>query len=259
MKDYQTITVDIRDDIATLRLDRPDVMNALNTQMRAEITDATGYAGQNARVLVITGNGKAFCSGQDLSDGATAANMDLERVLREEYVPMLHAISDCAVPVISAVNGAAAGAGANLALAADVVIAAHAAYFVQAFARIGLIPDAGGTYWLPRQMGAAKAMGAALFAEPISARQASDWGMIWEAVPDDAFEAHWQNRAAQLAGGPTQTYLMARQAIRGSWENGLDAQLDLEARFQGACGQTRDFKEGVVAFLEKRKALFEGR
>ncbi|MAN97885.1 enoyl-CoA hydratase-related protein [uncultured Roseovarius sp.] len=259
MKDYQTITLDISDGVALLSLNRADKMNALNTQMRAEITDAMIHAGRVARVVVLTGKGKAFCSGQDLSDGGNATTLDLERVLREEYVPMLQAITDCPVPTVSAVNGPAAGAGANLALSADVVIATESAYFLQAFARIGLIPDAGGTYALPRQMGMAKAMGAALFAEPISARQASDWGMIWEAVADDAFDAHWRARAAKLATGPTQTYGAIKQAIRGTWDNTLEAQLDLEAKLQGACGQSRDFKEGVVAFLEKRPPSFEGR
>ncbi|MBU3258417.1 enoyl-CoA hydratase/isomerase family protein [Roseovarius sp. PS-C2] len=259
MKDYQTITLEIADGVAVLRLNRPDKMNALNTQMRAEITDAVGVAGKSARVLVMTGNGKCFCSGQDLSDGGNAANLDLERVLRDEYEPMLRAIGECPIPTISAVNGAAAGAGANLALAADVVIATESAYFLQAFTRIGLIPDAGGTYWLPRQMGAAKAMGAALFAEPVSARQASDWGMIWEAVGDDGFEAKWQARAAHLAKGPTVAYAQLKQAIRQSWSNDYDGQLDLEAKSQGICGTTRDFKEGVVAFLEKRPAKYEGR
>lgn len=172
MTTYQTLTYDLTDDIAVLRMNRADKMNALNTQMRAEITDAMQRAGREARVAVLTGNGKAFCSGQDLSDNGTAAALDVERVLRDEYEPMLRMISDCPVPTIAAVNGPAAGAGANLALAFDVVIATESAYFLQAFARIGLIPDAGGTYWMPRQVGAAKAMGAALFAEPISARQA---------------------------------------------------------------------------------------
>ncbi|MGK8236211.1 enoyl-CoA hydratase-related protein [Roseovarius sp. MS2] len=259
MKDYQTITLEIADGVALLSLNRADKMNALNTQMRAEITDAVTHAGREARVVVLTGNGKAFCSGQDLSDGGNATTLDLERVLREEYVPMLRAITDCPVPTISAVNGPAAGAGANLALSADVVIATESAYFLQAFARIGLIPDAGGTYALPRQMGMAKAMGAALFAEPITARQASAWGMIWEAVDDAGFDAHWRARAAKLAMGPTQTYGAIKQAIRSTWDNTLEGQLDLEAKLQGACGQTRDFKEGVVAFLEKRPPRFEGR
>lgn len=259
MRRYDTIKFDVADDIAVLRLNRPDRMNALNTQMRAEITDAAGQAARRARVLVLTGAGKAFCAGQDLSDVGTAAAPDLERVLRDEYVPMLRAVSDCPVPTIAAVNGAAAGAGANLALAADVVIASESAYFMQAFTRIGLMPDAGGTYWLPRQIGAAKAMGAALFAEPISAADAAAWGMIWEAVPEMEFENRWRARAAHLAAGPTESYRHLKTAVRASWENGRDAQLDLEARLQGACGQTRDFKEGVVAFLEKRSARFEGR
>ena len=257
--EYQTIALARDGDVAVVALDRPDVMNALNTRMRAEITHAVGAAGGSARVVVLTGRGRAFCSGQDLSDRAGAADIDLERTLREEYVPMLRAIFDCPVPTIAAVGGPAAGAGANLALACDVVIASESAYFLQAFTRIGLIPDAGGTYWLPRQMGAAKAMGAALFAEKVTAREASDWGMIWEAVPDEAFDAHWRRRAQRLAEGPTAAYHALKRAIRGSWANDLEGQLALEAELQGECGRTRDFREGVQAFVEKRAAAFEGR
>ena len=257
--DYQAVTLTLCDAVATLTLNRPAVMNALNTQMRAEIAHAVKAAEKDARVLVMTGAGKAFCSGQDLGDGGSAASIDLERTLRDEYVPMLKAIFDCRIPTIAAVNGAAAGAGANLALACDVVIATQSAYFVQAFTRIGLIPDAGGTYWLPRQVGAAKAMGAALFADKISAQQASDWGMIYEAIPDADFADHIAARAAHLAQGPTVAYRQLKKAIRGSFENTLDDQLALEARLQGRCGQTRDFQEGVVAFLEKRKPVYEGR
>lgn len=257
--DYQTITYDVTAAVAVLTLHRPDKMNALNSQMRAEVADAARRAGQEARVLVLTGAGRAFCAGQDLSDRANAAEMDLERTLRDEYGPMLRAIYDCPVPVIAAVNGAAAGAGANLALAADVVIATDSAYFLQAFTRIALIPDAGGTYWMTRNMGAAKAMGAALFADKISARQAESWGLIWEAVPDADFTAHWQARAAHLAAGPTRAYAAVKQAIRASWDNSLSDQLDLEGRLQGEAGKTRDFREGVLAFLEKRLAAFEGR
>lgn len=256
---YSTILLDIRDDVAVLTMNRPDVMNALNTQMRAEITHAVIEAGKTARVLVITGEGRAFCAGQDLGDRANAADIDLERTLRDEYVPMLNAIFDCPIPTIAAVNGAAAGAGANLALAADVVIATQSAVFLQAFTRIGLIPDAAGTYWLPRQIGSAKAMGAALFAEPIKAQQAVDWGMIWEAVDDDEFADHWQGRASKLAKGPTAAYAHVKRAIRSSYDNTLEEQLALEAKLQGECGKTRDFKEGVLAFLEKRPANFEGR
>lgn len=256
---YQTIDYTVDDEVAVLTLNRPDVMNALNTQMRVEITDAARRAGNEARVLVLTGAGRSFCSGQDLGDGGTAANLDLERTLRDEYVPMLRAIFDCPIPTISAVNGAAAGAGANLALSADVVIAAESAVFLQAFTRIGLIPDAGGTYWLPRQMGFAKAMGAALFAEKITAKQADDWGMIWESIADTEFEAHWKSRAAFLAKGPTAAFGAVKQALRDSYHNSLEDQLALEAKLQGGMGQTRDFKEGVLAFLEKRSASFEGR
>ncbi|NNK77784.1 MAG: 2-(1,2-epoxy-1,2-dihydrophenyl)acetyl-CoA isomerase [Litoreibacter sp.] len=256
---YETINLTIRNDVAVLELARPDVMNALNTQSRAEILHAVRAAQQEARVLVLTGQGRAFCSGQDLGDRASVASVNLERTLRDEYVPMLMAIYNCEIPTISAVNGPAAGAGANLALAADVVIATQSAVFLQAFTRIGLIPDAGGTYFLPRQIGMAKAMGTSLFAEPVTAQQASDWGMIWEAVPDEAFEQHWKDRAAHLAKGPTMAYQRVKQSIRASFENDLERQLILEARLQGECGNTHDFQEGVLAFLEKRAANYEGR
>ncbi len=257
--EYKTIKYSVTDGVATIMMDRASVMNALNTQMRAEIAHAAQAAGTEARVLVITGDGRAFCSGQDLSDRANASNMDMERTLRDEYGPMIRAIYDCPIPTISAVNGAAAGAGANLALAADIVIASESAYFMQAFARIGLIPDAGGTYWMTRSMGMAKAMGAALFADKITARQADDWGLIWEAVPDAEFAAVWQARAQQLASGPTAAYQGIKTSIRSAFNNTIEQQLDLEGKLQGACGKTRDFQEGVVAFLEKRPAKFEGR
>ncbi|WP_238365394.1 enoyl-CoA hydratase-related protein [Mesobacterium pallidum] len=256
---YETITNDLTDGIATITLNRPDVMNAMSTQMRAELAFAVREGGQQARVVVLTGAGRAFCSGQDLGDGSNAANMDLERVLRDEYAPLVRAIHDCPVPTIAAVNGAAAGAGANLALACDIVIATESAYFLQAFARIGLIPDAGGTYTMPRGMGLAKAMGAALFADKISARQADAWGMIWEAVPDDGFEVHWKARAKHLAAGPTAAYAHIKTALRASFRNDFETQIAMEAKLQGQAGQSRDFKEGVLAFLEKRPARFEGR
>lgn len=256
---YETIRLSLRDGVAVITFRRPEKMNALTTQMRAEILHAVKNPGESARVLVMTGQGKAFCSGQDLGDRVNLNDADLERVLRDEYEPLLKAIYDCPIPTISAVNGPAAGAGANLALSADVVIAAESVVFLQAFTRIGLIPDAGGTYWLPRQMGFAKAMGAALFAEPVTARQASDWGMIWEAVDDDSFADHWWQRATHLASGPTVAYRNVKKALRGSYDNDLNAQLDLEASLQGECGLTRDFREGVVAFMEKRAPSYEGR
>ena len=256
--DYETITYALTDGVALITLSRADKMNALTTQMRAELTHAVTEAGREARVVVLTGAGRAFCSGQDLADRAGGV-ADLEKTLREEYAPLLRAIVNCPVPTIAAVNGPAAGAGANIALAADVVFACESAYFMQAFTRIGLMPDAGGTYALPRQMGMAKAMGAALFADKISARQADDWGMIWQAVPDAEFDAHWRAKAAQLAAGPTAAYAEAKQAIRASWDNGLEDQLSLEAEAQGRCGKSHDFAEGVTAFTQKRSPKFQGR
>jgi len=165
----------------------------------------------------------------------------------------------CKVPTIAAVNGPAAGAGANLALAFDVVLASDQAYFVQAFTRIGLIPDAGGTFALPRQIGTARAMGAALFADKISAQQAADWGMIYECIPEADFEERWVSRATQLANGPTAAYAYLKEAMKASAHNSFEQQLIVEAKLQGKCGKTRDFQEGVVAFLEKRPAVYEGR
>lgn len=256
---YDTITYVVEDGLAVITMNRPDKMNALTSQMRAELKHAVEAAATGARALVLTGSGRAFCAGQDLSDRGNATNMDLERSLRDEYNPLVMAIAEAPIPTIAAVNGPAAGAGANLALACDVVIATESAYFLQAFARIGLIPDAGGTWSLPRQVGIARAMGAALFAEPIPAKQAVEWGMIWEAVADDAFEARWRAQAERLATGPTVAYAGMKKAIRESFDNDLAGQLELEGRMQGISGRTRDFREGVLAFLQKRPADYEGR
>ncbi|MBC6442070.1 MAG: enoyl-CoA hydratase/isomerase family protein [Rhodobacteraceae bacterium] len=257
--DYETILYDLSDNIATMTLNRPDAMNGLTSRMRAEILYAVKQSQDEARVLVITGMGRGFCSGQDLGDARNVDEIDLESTLRDEYEPMIRAIYDSRIPTIAAVNGVAAGAGANLALSADVVIAAESASFMQVFSRIGLIPDAGGTYWLPRQIGFARAMGAALFAEPVPATKAAEWGMIWEAVPDGSFAAVVRTRAQHLACGPTEGYRLIKKALRSSVDQTLDQQLETEAQLQGKAGRTFDFREGVLAFLEKRKAQFEGR
>ena len=199
---FETIRYDVAAGVATLTLDRPEVRNGLNAPMRRELVAAIARAGHEARALILTGAGRAFCSGQDLAEARAMGDPDFGKVLREEYEPLLAALDDCPIPTLAAVNGAAAGAGANLALAADVVIAARSAVFVQAFSRIGLIPDAGGTWTLPRRIGMARAMGAALFAEPIPAETAAAWGMIWETAPDEDFAAVVAARAAQLAAGP---------------------------------------------------------
>ena len=229
---YERILYELDDGIAVITLNRPDVLNALDTQMRAELTYAIGQAGASARVLVITGAGRAFCAGQDLGDAGRVADLNLERVLRDEYMPLISAIADCPIPVIAAVNGVAAGAGASLALICDVVIAAENARFIQAFAQIGLMPDAGATWVLPRLVGQARAMGAALFGEPVT---------------------------AHLACGPTLAYSKIKSALRASAQQGLEAQMLQEAAHQGALSRTRDFKEGVLAFNDKRKPTFEGR
>lgn len=253
-----TILTTDEGDVTIIALNRPKVRNALSRQLRAELLDALSAAAGRARCVVLTGSGGAFCSGQDLADAGPLDELDLEATLRQEYEPLIAAIAECPVPVIAAVNGVAAGAGANLALACDLVIAAESAVFLQAFTRIGLIPDAGGTFWLPRQVGMARAMGAMLLAEPVPARQAADWGMIWEAVPDAEFETRWRARATALAQGPTVALSALKQALRASPGNGLEAQLALEARLQGRCGSSADFREGVAAFLEKRSARFRG-
>ncbi len=257
--DYVEIEFTCQDGLAVITLNRPDKMNAMNAAMRAEITHVLTQRLKDARAVVLTGAGTAFCSGQDLGDARNTTKLNLERVLRDEYYPMLEALVNCPLPTLAAVNGAAAGAGANLALACDIVMASEAAFFAQAFSRIGLMPDAGGTWFLPRQIGLAKAMGAAFFADRISAQEASDMGMIYEAVPADRFDAHWRERATRLADGPTCAFRAIRAAMRASMGNDLRSQLNLEAQLQGDLGKSRDFVEGVSAFLEKRVAKFEGR
>lgn len=257
--DYETLRYAVADAVAAITLDRPERMNSLNAAMRAELMDALARAPREARAVVLTGAGGAFCAGQDLGEAARFSDIDLERLLTEEYAPLIRLVEDCPVPVVAAVNGAAAGAGANLALAADIVIAARSASFLEAFARIGLVPDAGGTWRLPRLVGTARATAMCLLAEPVPAETAAAWGLIWEAVDDDRLNDRAAGIAGRLARGPTVAYRLTRRALREATENGLEAQLALEARLQGEAGRTRDFMEGIAAFLEQRPPRFEGR
>jgi 2-(1,2-epoxy-1,2-dihydrophenyl)acetyl-CoA isomerase len=247
------VLFEVTDGVAVATINRPDVMNALNATVRQGLRDAVARA-QSERVLVITGMGRAFCSGQDLVEGV--AQTDMERVLREDYEPLLLAIGASCVPTIAAVNGVAAGAGCNLALACDVVIAAESASFIQSFTRIGLVPDAGGTWTLPRQVGVARAMGLMLFADAVPARAAVDMGMIYEAVADDAFVAHWLARAGALARGPALAVQGVKDLLRASAGNDMAAQLALEAAWQARCGASADFAEGVAAFRGRRTPAF---
>lgn len=253
---FEMIEVSTADGITTIALNRPEVVNALNSQMRKEITKAMSVLPEGTRCVVLTGNGRGFCSGQDLTDAQ--AGVDLQATLRDEYEPMLWSIRRCSVPVIAAVSGVAAGAGANLALAADVVIATDDTVFLQAFTKIGLIPDAGGTFILPRLVGQARAAGMMLFADKVSGREAADAGMIWEAVPADDFAATVKRRALHLANGPTAAFLAVREALEASATNDLSEQLKVEARLQADMGKSHDFREGVQAFIEKRAPQFRG-
>lgn len=256
---YREILFEIADDVARITLNRPDALNSFTSTMRAEIGHALTRATAEARVIVLTGAGRGFCAGQDLGQAKSAADIDLERVLRDEYEPILKLIEDSPVPIICAVNGAAAGAGANIALACDLVIAGRSARFLEAFARIGLMPDAGGTWHLPRKIGLARALGMCLLAEPVTAEQAAEWGLIWEVVDDDALMARVDELAGRLASGPTMAYAAIRKSLRQSFDNSYQEQLTLEAKEQGLLGRSHDFGEGVLAFLEKRKPGFEGK
>jgi len=250
------------DGLATITLNRPDKLNAATSGMLAQLLDAIRTAGADdgVRAVLITGAGRAFCAGQDLSDpAATGPSADLATLIEQGWNPIISAIRNIPKPVVVAVNGVAAGAGANLALAGDIVIAARSAKFIQAFSLIGLMPDSGGTWALPRLVGDARARGLSLFGAPIDAETARDWGMIWDVVDDDALANETLEVARKLAAGPTRGYAAIKQTIDAAATNTLDEQLDLERDLQRQLGRSRDYAEGVAAFMEKRKPEFEGR
>jgi 2-(1,2-epoxy-1,2-dihydrophenyl)acetyl-CoA isomerase len=260
---YQNILFSIEAGVARLTLNRPERLNSFNTEMHAEVRAALGsLAGCEARVLVLTGAGRAFCAGQDLNDRAVApgaAPPDLAASIEQCYKPLVLALRALPLPVIAQVNGVAAGAGANIALACDLVLAARSASFVQAFAKLGLIPDSGGTWFLPRLVGTARALGLALLGEKLPAEQAAAWGLIWRCVDDAELATVVGTLAAQLAAAPTRGLARTKQAIYEGWTRNLAEQLDIERDYQGELGRSADYAEGVAAFAAKRTPSFTGR
>lgn len=260
--DFETILLEIADGAARLTLNRPDRLNSFTVQMHDEVSRALeSVAKSDARVLVLTGAGRGFCAGQDLSDRAVAPGsdgVDLGESLEKRYNPLIRRLATLEMPVICAVNGVAAGAGANIALACDIVIAAKSAKFIQSFANIGIVPDSGGTWTLPRLSGQARAMGLALTGEPLTAERAELWGVIWRAVDDDKLAAEVDALAAKFAAAPTKGLATTKQLIRESATRSLDEQLDVERDAQRMLGRTSDYKEGVGAFMEKRQPKFTG-
>src|SRR5437763_111219 len=261
---HETILFEIANGAARLTLNRPDRLNSFTVQMHGEVAKALSQVEQDegVRALLITGAGRGFCAGQDLSDRAVAPGgdgVDLGESLENRYNPLIRRLVNLPKPVVCAVNGVAAGAGANIAFAADIVLAAKSAKFIQSFANIGLIPDSGGTWILPRLVGQARAMGLALTGQPITAEQAEAWGLIWRAVDDINLMSEANALVEQFAGGPTKGYAAVKRAIRSGWSAGFDQQLDHERYMQRELGRSADYREGVAAFSEKRKPNFAGR
>ncbi|MNF59076.1 1,2-epoxyphenylacetyl-CoA isomerase [compost metagenome] len=261
---FEHILFSIDAGVATLSLNRPEQLNSFNAKMHGEVREALKLVRQNpeARVLLLTAEGRGFCAGQDLGDrnvapGATAP--DLGESIEKFYNPLIRALRDLPLPVICAVNGVAAGAGANIPLACDLVLAARSASFIQAFCKIGLVPDSGGTWTLPRAVGMARAKALALLGDKLSAEQAEQWGMIWRCVDDAALQDEALKLARQLATQPTYGLALIKRALNASASNSFDEQLDLERDLQRLAGRSEDYREGVSAFMAKRTPEFKGR
>jgi 2-(1,2-epoxy-1,2-dihydrophenyl)acetyl-CoA isomerase len=260
---YQHILYAVEGGVARLTLNRPDRLNSFNDAMHAEVRDALSRVNASAevRVLLLTGAGRGFCAGQDLGDRAVAPGsepVDLGASIERNYKPLVLSLRELPLPVVCAVNGVAAGAGANIALACDIVVAAKSASFIQAFSKIGLIPDSGGTYFLPRLVGSARAIGLAMLGDKLSAEQAAAWGLIWKCVDDVEFPASVETLVQQLSTAATRGLAATKQAIYAAGGNTLEAQLDLERDVQRVLGMSADYREGVSAFGAKRQPKFTG-
>ena len=260
---YQHILYAVEGGIARLTLNRPDRLNSFNDAMHAEVRDALSRVKASAglRVLLLTGAGRGFCAGQDLGDRAVAPGaepVDLGASIDRNYKPLVLSLRGLPLPVVCAVNGVAAGAGANIALACDMVVAAKSASFIQAFSKIGLVPDSGGTYFLPRLVGPARAIGLAMLGDKLSAEQAAAWGLIWKCVDDVEFPASVEALVQQLSTAATRGLAATKQAIYAAGGHTLEAQLDLERDVQRVLGLSTDYREGVSAFAAKRPPRFTG-
>jgi 2-(1,2-epoxy-1,2-dihydrophenyl)acetyl-CoA isomerase len=260
MSTYETILFESDGAIARLTLNRPDRLNSFTVEMHREVRDAIGSL-DDARVLVLTGAGRGFCAGQDLNERAVASEhpVDLGVTVETCWNPLIRSLTGLTQPVIARVNGVAAGAGANVALACDIVVAAKSAKFIQSFSAINLIPDSGGTWVLPRLVGQARALGLALTGDPLPAETAADWGLIWKAVDDDALDAEVDAIAARLASLPPVGLAEIKKMIRSTWSRTLDQELNEERNEMRRLGFSDDYREGIAAFLEKRTPNFTGR
>jgi 2-(1,2-epoxy-1,2-dihydrophenyl)acetyl-CoA isomerase len=258
---FENIEFRFEEGIARITLNRPARLNSFTAAMHGELSQALTEVEQGAaRVLLLTGNGRGFCAGQDLSERQMSggAPVDLGHTIETYYAPLVRRLRALPVPVVVGVNGVAAGAGANLALAGDIVIACKSASFIQPFCRLGLLPDTGGTYFLPRLVGPARALGLAFLGDKLDAEQAAQWGLIWQCVPDDEFHDKLESLLTHFAAAPTKGLAYAKRALNASAGNTLDQQLDLERDLMRELGASRDYAEGVSAFLEKRTPRFKG-
>ena len=257
---YETIDFKADGPVARITLNRPDRLNSFTVQMHEEMRDALGSLG-DARVLVLTGAGRGFCAGQDLNDRAVAPGqtVDLGETVEQCWNPLIRTLTSLPQPVIARVNGVAAGAGANIALACDIVVAARSAKFIQSFSAIGLIPDSGGTWVLPRLVGQARALGLALTGEPLPAETAAEWGLIWKAVDDASLMAEAEKLCVHFSTAPTSGLGLIKRALDAAEDNDLSTQLDLERNLQRQAGSHPNYREGVQAFMQKRKPSFSGK